>query len=58
MDKYSDAELKEMATTVLEADKKGDGRCFMFFMMLAVRTGLTIADIQNRTRYYANLKCT
>lgn len=54
--KYNDAQLKDMATQFVEAEKENDFRCLQLITVLQMFTGLSHPEIRGRIIQLSNLK--
>lgn len=56
MGKYTDEQLKTMATEFLDAEKQNDMRCLQLITILQMFTGLSHPEIRGRIIQFSNLK--
>lgn len=51
--KYTDEQLKEIANLALAAKQNNDPRYFQFIMTVCMATGMSAAEVEQRTRELA-----
>ena len=56
MSKYTNEQLKKMATEFIEAEKNGDMRCGFLMMKMQMLTRMHNADIHSRIVAFSNLE--
>lgn len=56
MSKYTNEQLKKMATEFIEAEKNGDIRCGFLMMKMQMLTRMHNADIHSRIVAFSNLE--
>lgn len=56
MSKYTNEQLKKMATEFIESEKRGDIRCGFLMMKMQMLTRMHNADIHSRIVAFSNLE--